>query len=90
MLVLDLVLGSLDKNSTHSLLFIQFSTYLKDSLDLLIKESRPPIALAQFNASKASSTHNIDGVLIVLPSKIPDINFFFDAILKIFGIGQEG
>ena len=47
-------------------------------------------SFGNFNESIQSSTQIIEGVLIVLPSDIPLINFLLLAILKAFGIGHSG
>jgi hypothetical protein len=49
-----------------------------------------PTLSAQLSASSASSTHSIDGVLIVAPWKISSSSLPFLVMRKIFGMGQAG
>ncbi len=55
-----------------------------------IRPSRPPTLSAQRSPSSASSTHSIDGVLIVSPLKMPSISLPPEVRRKIFGSGQAG
>ena len=45
---------------------------------------------AQRKPSSASSTHSIDGVLIVSPLKMPSVSLPFEVRRNIFGSGQAG
>jgi hypothetical protein len=50
----------------------------------------PPTDSAHFSESSASSTHSIEGVLIVSPRKRPSLSLPFAVSRKIFGNGQGG
>src|SRR5207237_9162877 len=50
----------------------------------------PPSFSAQASESAASTTHSIDGVLIVEPWKISSSSLPFFVMRKIFGIGHAG
>ena len=53
-----------------------------------ISASRPPIRSAQSSANSQSSTHSIEGVLIVSPLKMPSISLPPLVRRKIFGSGR--
>ena len=53
-------------------------------------EHRPPILVAQFRASSASSTQSMEGVLIVAPSKISRFTLPPFVRRNSFGIGHGG
>src|SRR6185369_2785113 len=55
-----------------------------------IRPLMPPIFSAHASESSASSTHSIDGVLMVEPWKISSSSFPFFVMRKIFGIGHGG
>ena len=73
--VQDLVSGSFAKNSKFSLVSIQSLTIFKLFSDISINFEIPPTSFDQLREFKTSSTLIIEGVLIVAPEKIPDINF---------------
>ena len=50
----------------------------------------PPTLSAQRSPSSASSTHSMEGVLIVSPLKMPSLSFPSLVMRKILGIGQAG
>ena len=52
--------------------------------------SSPPTLSAHFSESSASSTHSIEGVLIVSPRKTPSISLPLEVSRKSFGSGQGG
>src|ERR1700735_5440425 len=52
----------------------QSSIHFRFALDRAMSAGKPPMASAHFKPSRASSTHNIEGVLMVSPSKMPEIN----------------
>jgi hypothetical protein len=51
---------------------------------------RPPTDFAHVTEAIQSSTHSIDGVLIVSPSRRPVLNLPALVSLKIFGSGHAG
>ena len=64
--------------------------YFNDLSERLKRCFKPPELLTQYRVSSISSTLIIEGVLIVLPSKISDISFLFSVNLKALGIGHIG
>src|SRR5580704_2094458 len=57
-----------DDWATHSSIHCRFA------LDRAMSAGKPPMDSAHFKLSRASSTHNMDGVLMVSPWKMPAIN----------------
>src|SRR3954467_12372048 len=88
--VQDRVAGSLARNCSHGERSTQAATAARLPSARATSPSRPPTDSAHFNESIASSTHSIEGVLIVSPRKIPSISLPPDTIRKTFGRGQGG
>ena len=55
-----------------------------------ISAGRPPMRSAQRNPSSASSTHSIEGVLMVAPLNMSSISLPPEISRKIFGSGRGG
>src|SRR6516164_4912116 len=72
--VLERIAGSFAKNAIHGVAATQSAIALALVLARAISALRPPIDFAQPSASRYSSPHSIDGVLIVSPWKIPSLS----------------
>src|SRR3954471_22652944 len=88
--VQDRVALSLARNCSQGERSTQAATVARLPSARATRPSRPPTDSAHFNESIASSTHSIDGVLIVSPRKMPSINLPPEVMRKIFGRGQGG
>src|SRR3954468_5495007 len=88
--VQDRVVGSFARNCSHGERSAQAATAARLPSARATSPSRPSTDSAHFNESIASSTHNIDGVLIVSPRKMPSISLPPETMRKIFGSGQGG
>src|SRR5205823_10505452 len=84
------VAGSSARNCSHGVCSTQRATAVRLPSARATSPSSPPSASAHFNESIASSTHSIDGVLIVSPRKMPSISLPPAVRRKIFGNGQGG
>src|ERR1700684_4255910 len=69
--VLDRADLSSARNAAQEDCATQSSIHFRFALDRVISAGKPPIDSVHFRPSRASSTHNIEGVLIVSPWKIP-------------------
>src|SRR5690606_22201315 len=78
------------RKSTHGVLSTHADTALKLASDRAIVAFSPPRPSTQRSASNTSSTHNIEGVLMVEPRKIPSFNLPPLVRRKILGSGHEG
>ena len=88
--VVERVAGSLAKNSIHGAVSAQANVAAALASTLAIIPLRPPAASAHLRLIRASSTHNIDGVLMVMPSKTSRLTLPPLVIRKTFGSGQGG
>src|SRR5215831_14884977 len=73
-----------DEAATHALIVARLRSERATS------PSSPPILSAHFSESSASSTHSIEGVLIVSPRKTPSISLPLLVSRKSLGKGQGG
>src|SRR5689334_12775115 len=88
--VLERVRGSRARKSTQGVRATQVEIARRFASERAIKAFRPPIDFAQVSASSQSSTHIIEGVLTVSPSKIGALSLPPLVMRKIFGNGQAG
>ena len=86
----DRVSASSARKSIQSRLSTQSAITARFASDRAISPRSPPTLSAQRRLSSASSTHSIDGVLIVSPLKMPSFSFPPEVRRKIFGSGQGG
>ena len=86
----DRVAASSARKSTQSVRATQRAIAARLASERAISPSSPPTRSAQRSPSSASSTHSMDGVLIVSPLKMPSISLPPDVRRKIFGNGQAG
>ena len=84
------VVGLLARKPTHGVRATQSATAARLPSARRIKPSRPPTDSAHVSPSRASSTHSIDGVLIVAPVNSASSSLPFLVIRKIFGSGHGG
>src|SRR5690606_16262144 len=82
--------GLAAKNSTHGVRPTHSERTARLRADRAIVSRNPPILSTHFKASIASSTHNMDGVLMVDPLKTPSDNLPPDVRRKTLGIGHGG
>ena len=78
------------KNAAQVDVATQSSITFKFASDRATNPARPPMLSAHFKPSRASSTHNMDGVLMVSPAKMPEINLPPLLIWKILGSARAG
>ena len=71
------------------ILATQSSMAFRLALDRAMSAGKPPMDSAHFRPSRASSTHSMEGVLMVSPWKIPAISLPPLVIWKIFGSGRS-
>ena len=88
--VQEIVAGSSARGSAQGHFSTQPRSVVKLRSDLAISPSRPPTDSAHFSESSASSTHSIEGVLIVSPRNTPSINLPLEVNRKSLGSGQGG
>src|SRR3954466_2285658 len=88
--VQDRVAGSFARKRSHGERSAQAATVARLPSARATSPSSPPTDSAQRSESIASSTHSIDGVLIVSPRKIPSISLPPEVMRNIFGNGQGG
>ncbi len=88
--VLERYSGSRARNSAQSERATKSAKTSKLARLRAIMPRKPPTDFAQFSASITSSTHIMDGVLIVSPTKMPSFSLPFAVMRKIFGIGLSG
>src|SRR6185437_16967118 len=88
--VLERTAGSAARKSTHGVRLTQSAIALVLASARATNPSSPPTAFAQASVSSQSSTHSIDGVLMVSPSKIASLSLPPLVMRKIFGSGQAG
>ena len=86
----DRVAGTSARNVAQSLRATHAATAARLASLRRISPGNPPTLSAQRNPSNASSTHSMDGVLIVSPLNTPSASFPPDISRKIFGSGQAG
>ena len=84
------VSGTSARNAAQSLASTQRATAARLACERAMSASSPPIDSAQASASSTSSTHSIDGVLRVRPSKIASSSRPPAVRRKIFGNGHGG
>src|SRR5690242_16895568 len=87
--VFDRTEGSAARKPAHDDLATQLSKARRFAVERAIRHGKPPIDSAHLSPSKASSTHNMEGVLIVSPSKIPAINLPALVIWNSFGTARS-
>ena len=78
------------RNSTLFEFSTQWAIAVKFASDRSISDFRPPILIAQFSPSKASSTQSMEGVLIVAALNTDSFNLPPEVRRKIFGKGHAG
>src|SRR3954468_21994544 len=88
--VLERIAGSRARKSIHGVLATQSAITLALASARARNAFKPPIDLAQPSVSRLSSTHSIEGVLMVSPSKMPWLSLLPLVSRKIFGSGQGG
>src|SRR5262249_42187444 len=88
--VFERVRGSRARKSTHGVTATQSAIALALASARATSAGRPPIPFDQVSASIQSSTHSIEGVLMVSPSKIASFNFPPLVMRKSLGSGQGG
>src|SRR5437899_7259677 len=88
--VQEIVAGSSARGSAQEQFSTQPRSVARLRSDLAISPSRPPTDSAHLSESSTSSTHSIDGVLIVSPRNTPSISLPFAVSRKSFGSGQGG
>ena len=88
--VLERMALSSAKNPAQLDFATQSSITFKFASDRATNPFRPPMLSAHLSPSMASSTHNIEGVLMVSPAKMPEINLPPLLIWKILGSGRAG
>src|SRR5687768_15405466 len=88
--VQERVAGSLARKSTQSVRFTQASSAARLRRERAMVAGAPPMLSTQRNASSASSTQSIDGVLMVEPLKTSSSSSPPLVRRKIFGSGQGG
>src|SRR5918996_242922 len=86
----DRIALSSARNPTHPERATHASIAARLPSERAINPLRPPTDSAHLRPSSASSTHSIDGVLIVSPLKMPSISLPPCVRRKIFGSGQAG
>ena len=86
----DLVAGTAARKSTQSLRSTQAETASRFLSLRAASSVTPPMDSTQRRPSRASSTQSREGVLIVLPSKIPLMSLPFFVNRKSFGRGLSG
>src|ERR1700730_7617856 len=86
----EIVAGSSARNRTQAQVSTQALIVARLCSERATSPSSPPTDSAHFSESSASSTHSIDGVLIVSPRKTPSINLPFLVNRKSLGKGQGG
>src|SRR5690349_6309088 len=79
-----------DRFSTHGVFVIQSNSTFALLSARAISAFRPPTDFAQLSVSSQSSTHSVDGVLMVSPSKMPSLSLPPLVMRKIFGSGHGG
>src|SRR5215207_104418 len=82
--------ASCARKSIHGVRATQSAMTLVLASARAISALRPPTDFAQPSASSQSSTHSIEGVLMVSPSKIASLSFPPLVNRKIFGSGHGG
>src|SRR5271169_2755299 len=88
--VQEMVAGSSARNRTQDERSTHWAIMARLFSERATSPSSPPTDSAHLSESSASSTHNMEGVLIVSPSNTPLINLPFDVSRKSFGNGQGG
>src|SRR5579872_3654100 len=78
--VLDRLGFSSARNAAQDDCATQSSMAFRLALDRAMSAGKPPMDSAHFKPSRASSTHSMEGVLMVSPWKIPPINLPLFAI----------
>src|SRR5690606_34352471 len=82
--------GSRARNSTHGVSSTQAERTARFFWERPMSAGRPPMLSAQRSESSASSTHSIDGVLMVEPLKMSSLSLPPLVMRKILGSGHGG
>src|SRR2546423_886424 len=88
--VQEIVAGSSARGSAQGHFSTQPRSTPRLRSHLAIKPASPPTHSAHFSESSASSTHSIDGVLIVSPRNTPSISLPLEVSRKSLGSGHGG
>src|SRR6187551_2534500 len=84
------VAGSFARNSTQGVFSTQAASAARLRSERAQSSGTPPTLSAQRRLSSASSTHNIEGVLMVEPLKMSSFSLPPLSRRKILGSGQGG
>src|SRR6185436_5114722 len=88
--VLERIVASLARKSIQGVRATQSATAFSLAVARAISALRPPIDLPQASVSSQSSTHSIEGVLMVSPTKIPSLSLPPLVMRKTLGNGHGG